>query len=118
MRARSSRSRPPREQTFVYSYKGGVGRSFAVANVAVVLAQWGARVLMVDWDIEAPGLNHYFAESFSSLPAGVLDFLDDCTRGKPQPWHAYATPIVLSDGTHGLHLNGHGRSEILCCRCQ
>jgi hypothetical protein len=25
-------------------------------------------------------------------------------RGKPQPWRAYTTPIILSDGTQGLHM--------------
>ena len=39
-----------------YSYKGGVGRSFTLANLAVILAQWRYRVLCVDWDLEAPGL--------------------------------------------------------------
>ena len=41
-----------------YSYKGGVGRSFALANMAVLLAQWQLRVLCVDWDLEAPGLDY------------------------------------------------------------
>jgi DNA-binding CsgD family transcriptional regulator len=43
-----------------YSYKGGVGRSFVQANVAATLSRWGYRVLCVDWDLEAPGLAHYF----------------------------------------------------------
>ena len=43
-----------------YSYKGGVGRSFALANIAVLLGQWGFRVLCIDWDLEAPRLPHYF----------------------------------------------------------
>jgi cellulose biosynthesis protein BcsQ len=87
-----------------YSYKGGVGRSFAVANIAVILAQWGARVLAVDWDIEAPGLNHFFAEAAPSHPAGVLDFIEDCRKGEPRSWDAYATPLTLQDGTQGLKL--------------
>jgi len=45
-----------------YSYKGGVGRTMALANVAVLLAKWGYRTLMVDWDLEAPGLEFYFRE--------------------------------------------------------
>jgi Mrp family chromosome partitioning ATPase len=87
-----------------YSYKGGVGRSFAVANIAVILAQWGARVLAVDWDLEAPGLNHFFAEAAPSHPAGVLDFIEDCRKGEPRSWDAYATPLTLQDGTQGLKL--------------
>jgi MinD-like ATPase involved in chromosome partitioning or flagellar assembly len=42
-----------------YSYKGGTGRSMALANVAWILASGGQRVLMVDWDLEAPGLHRY-----------------------------------------------------------
>jgi TIR domain/CobQ/CobB/MinD/ParA nucleotide binding domain len=87
-----------------YSYKGGVGRSFAVANIAVILAQWGARVLAVDWDIEAPGLNHYFAAAAPSHSAGVLDFIEDCRKGEPRSWDAYTSSLSLQDGTQGLKL--------------
>ena len=34
-----------------YSYKGGVGRSMALANIAVLLRRLGYNVLMVDWDL-------------------------------------------------------------------
>jgi hypothetical protein len=43
-----------------YSFKGGVGRSMALANVASILAQRGKRVLALDFDFEAPGLHRYF----------------------------------------------------------
>lgn len=46
-----------------YSFKGGTGRSMALANVACILAQErmaSNSVLMVDWDLEAPGLHRYF----------------------------------------------------------
>ena len=48
-----------------YSYKGGVGRSMALANVAECFYEKGLRVLIVDWDLEAPGLESFFYE-----PAG------------------------------------------------
>ena len=38
-----------------YSYKGGVGRSLALTNLAVYLAQFGVKVVMADFDLEAPG---------------------------------------------------------------
>ena len=38
-----------------YSWKGGVGRTMALANIAVQLARKGNRVLMVNWDLRAPG---------------------------------------------------------------
>ena len=31
-----------------YSYKGGVGRTFALANIAALLAKKGKRVLLMD----------------------------------------------------------------------
>jgi hypothetical protein len=43
-----------------YSYKGGTGRTMAVANVAWILASSGQRVLAVDWDLESPGLHKFF----------------------------------------------------------
>ncbi|MER5884982.1 FxSxx-COOH system tetratricopeptide repeat protein [Streptomyces sp. NPDC001941] len=43
-----------------YSYKGGTGRTMALANTAWILAANGHRVLAVDWDLEAPGLHRFF----------------------------------------------------------
>jgi hypothetical protein len=40
-----------------YSYKGGVGRTLALLNVAALLLRRGHRVLLVDFDLEAPGLD-------------------------------------------------------------
>jgi hypothetical protein len=56
-----SAPRPGRVLTF-YSFKGGTGRSMALANVASILANrnGGQRVLAIDWDLEAPGLHRYF----------------------------------------------------------
>lgn len=40
-----------------YSYKGGVGRTLALANVAYALAARGKKVVTLDLDLEAPGLS-------------------------------------------------------------
>ena len=50
---------PGRIITF-YSYKGGTGRSMALANIAWILASNRLKVLVIDWDLEAPGLHRYF----------------------------------------------------------
>lgn len=54
----------PRGQIITfYSYKGGTGRTMSLANIACVLAglqQKGKGVLMIDWDLEAPGLHLFF----------------------------------------------------------
>jgi cellulose biosynthesis protein BcsQ len=56
-------TKPQGEIITFYSYKGGTGRSMALANVACLLARRSRKkVLMIDWDLEAPGLHWYFRE--------------------------------------------------------
>ena len=59
MPARAFRSRDGQIVTF-YSFKGGTGRTMALANVAWILAANGNRVLVADWDLESPGLHRFF----------------------------------------------------------
>jgi hypothetical protein len=95
-----------------YSYKGGVGRSLAVANVATLLALWGYRVLCVDWDLEAPGLDRYFKERVTARRPGLLEFLTAAAvrRGKPK-WRQFVSPVRLPRGKRGLHLISAGRQD-------
>lgn len=60
-----------------YSYKGGVGRSMALANVAELFYQAGLKVLMVDWDLEAPGLERFFPvdHEIFCTKLGLMDML-------------------------------------------
>lgn len=64
-----------------YSYKGGTGRSMAVANVGWILASNGFRVLAIDWDLEAPGLHRYFhpflKDKELTASPGLIDFFVD-----------------------------------------
>src|SRR3954454_2367247 len=64
-----------------YSYKGGTGRSMALANVAWLLASSGKRVLAIDWDLEAPGLHRYFepflTDKTLAQSTGIIDFVRD-----------------------------------------
>jgi MinD-like ATPase involved in chromosome partitioning or flagellar assembly len=64
-----------------YSYKGGVGRSMAMANIAELLYRQGKRVIIVDWDLEAPGLESFFFKSEDQLnqvreQPGLIDMLE------------------------------------------
>jgi cellulose biosynthesis protein BcsQ len=64
-----------------YSYKGGIGRSMALANVAWILAANGLRVLAIDWDLESPGLLTFFRpflqDPTGASTRGVIDLLHD-----------------------------------------
>lgn len=67
--------------TTFYSYKGGVGRSMAVANVATLLAQKGRRVLVMDFDLEAAGMHRYFVDPAQDSRPGLIDFFIDLRTG-------------------------------------
>jgi tetratricopeptide (TPR) repeat protein len=69
-----------------YSFKGGVGRSMALMNVAYTLAGRGRHVLVVDMDLEAPGLSGFLhrsgelAEPEAAHPKDILTLLGEATR--------------------------------------
>ena len=76
-----------------YSYKGGTGRTMAMANVAWIIASSGKRVLVVDWDLESPGLHKFFEpfleESKVGATPGVIELINDyaneALKGVPRP---------------------------------
>ena len=66
-----------------YSYKGGVGRTLALANLARYLASFGQRVFALDLDLEAPGLHYKLASPAEqkAIRGGVVDVLHALLRG-------------------------------------
>ncbi|TEU11600.1 MAG: hypothetical protein E3J21_23210, partial [Anaerolineales bacterium] len=103
-----------------YSYKGGVGRSMALANVAVILAQWGHDVLIVDWDLEAPGIEIYFkpylgAEAVTRQE-GVVDLLWSAAGPAAKPegrknWQDFLVDIQVPEIKGCLHLLTAGKRD-------
>lgn len=93
-----------------YSFKGGVGRSFTLANVAILLARWGHRVLAIDWDLEAPGLHEYFARLLPHPPrTGIVDLVGDFRTGTVHATSHYVTHLNTTVGT--VDLIGAGRKD-------
>lgn len=58
-----------------YSFKGGVGRSMALVNVAFDLVRRGRRVLLVDFDLEAPGLDTFDFPKATPATPGLVDYV-------------------------------------------
>jgi predicted acylesterase/phospholipase RssA len=100
-----------------YSFKGGVGRSMALANIAEYLHAKGLSVAMIDWDLEAPGLESYFypAKVAGSNPndfvanselsgvrsrPGLVDLLYDYKAKYPE-FRGASTSSVLDAGQAG-----------------
>jgi eukaryotic-like serine/threonine-protein kinase len=121
-----------------YSYKGGTGRSMSLANVACLLAERRlGRVLLVDWDLEAPGLHRFFpgraatSASDTSLGLdgrqGLLDLFRELDAATPTSLPASEEEaeqraaaaldtvgfenFVLPAGVSGIYLLRAGRDE-------
>ncbi len=58
-----------------YSYKGGVGRTTALIQTAFQLARQGKRVVLVDMDVEAPGLQALLPPTGKPVDEGLIDYL-------------------------------------------
>jgi len=75
-----------------YSFKGGSGRTMALANVAALMAKWGYKVLVVDWDLEAPGVERFFAQnnpkagSLRASSPGIADLIQARANQKELDW--------------------------------
>lgn len=99
-----------------YSYKGGVGRSMAMANIAVLMAQRGLKVLAVDWDLEAPGLERYFSYfEQSPAPGGLLPFFSEINaiieKKSKFPKYTYSLWKIEVDENHVFDLIPSGRES-------
>ena len=71
--------------TTFYSFKGGVGRTMALVNSAVELARRGRRVLVVDFDLEAPGLDTFELLRLKTQVPGIIDFVSQYLASGQSP---------------------------------
>ena len=77
-----------------YSFKGGVGRTQALVNVAAELANRGRRVLLVDFDLEAPGLSTFLLPSGPTERGGIVEYVTDYVRTREAPdVKSYVSPF-------------------------
>ena len=75
-----------------YSFKGGVGRSLMLSNMALWLAdEMKAKVCVIDFDLEAPGLHHKFEDLQNpsdrarlASTDGIVEYIDEFKQiGRP-----------------------------------
>jgi MinD-like ATPase involved in chromosome partitioning or flagellar assembly len=104
---RMSLTPPDRRVITFYSFKGGVGRTMAVANIAYRLAnKHGLKVIAVDWDLEAPGLHRFFGLSSEDAAKahGVLDYFflwrEAVKRQDPEPPSVTEWVLPITDEKH------------------
>ncbi|QGN48564.1 tetratricopeptide repeat protein [Micromonospora sp. WMMC415] len=119
-----------------YSYKGGTGRTMALANTAWILAANGQRVLVADWDLESPGLHRFFTpfldhEQVAST-GGVMDLiveyewanlkrrreaeaagLAEPVESRPSDWHRHLAKVQKYAFSVNWEFPGGGSLDLL-----
>ncbi len=94
-----------------YSYKGGVGRTTALLQVAYALAQQGKNIVLIDFDIEAPSFHLLFKKWIddpkSGIKHGLVDYLYERMAGvDPREYKIKITDIYTTINVNQI-LNGN-----------
>lgn len=94
-----------------YSYKGGVGRTLLLANVAKYLARFGLRVFALDFDLEAPGLHYKLnvvdSPQIHEIKLGLVDYiyLFALKGDTPETLRDYVVDVEMKEQSGGtIHL--------------
>ena len=97
-----------------YSFKGGMGKTTALAAAAINLIRQGKNVMMVDMDIEAPGLASLFFDE-NRIDRGVLDYLLEAEIMNAVDIHDYvldvADPALIEEHYGMLYLMPAGKVD-------
>lgn len=76
----------------------------AMANIGVLMGTWGYKILLIDWDLEAPGMENYFCHQIDvkqvQQKKGLIDLLNlkaqcDEILVEEIPWKEYISHINL-----------------------
>lgn len=93
-----------------FSIKGGVGRSIALAALAWALAQDGKRVLVLDLDLESPGLSTAVLPEEKQPLFGITDWLvEDLVDNGETVFESMVASSDLSHDGEILVVPAHGR---------
>jgi tetratricopeptide (TPR) repeat protein len=95
-----------------YSYKGGVGRTSALVNVAHRLVRRGKRVFILDFDLEAPGIDSYGLVTTAVTTPGLVEYISAfTTTGKIPELKEFVLPSTLPEAAGRLFVMRGGRKD-------
>jgi cellulose biosynthesis protein BcsQ len=91
-----------------YSYKGCTGRSLLLANTARFLVALGYRVVILDFDFEAPGLHYKFSRDLGQERlhpgGGVVDYLLASVKGEDTNLRDHLIEVPFAESEGALYL--------------
>ncbi len=90
-----------------YSYKGGMGRSSTLAYLTYLFYFLGKKVMILDFDFEAPGIaNLLFDKESRNERGGVIDYIIDCNLEEELDLKNYIINYPISEkggNIYGIH---------------
>lgn len=93
---------PARHRIVFFGIKGGVGRSTAMSIAAYHLARTGKRVLLIDFDLESPGLSGLLLPPERLSDFGMVDwFIEDAVGQGEAVLKRMISVSPLSEYTQG-----------------
>lgn len=96
----AANNKPPR--LVFYGLKGGVGRSTALTMLAYDLARNGKNVLLIDFDLESPGLSGLLLPPDRLADCGMVDwFIEDAVSQGDAVLERMISVSPLSEQTQG-----------------
>lgn len=88
-----------------YSFKGGMGRSSTLAYLAYLYYLTGKKIVVLDFDFEAPGIaSLFFNKSERESKAGILDYFIDLNLEEELKLDDYFLQFEVSDKSGNLYL--------------
>ncbi|WP_290057762.1 tyrosine-protein kinase family protein [Amycolatopsis solani] len=92
---------PPSRRVSLYGFKGGVGRSTAVFMLAQHLAEQGKTVLVVDLDLESPGVGSLAQREENLAEHGIVDHLIEAGVGNADGLDLVSRSQVITASRYG-----------------
>ncbi|MBT0770966.1 AAA family ATPase [Kineosporia sp. J2-2] len=93
---------PASRRVTLYGFKGGVGRTSATFLLAERLAETGRCVLVVDLDLESPGIGPLLQTETEAANYGLVDFLIEAALGD------HATELDVVARSNKIQVKGNG----------
>ena len=87
----------------IHSFRGGTGKSNTTANIAVLMAQTGKRVGVIDTDIQSPGIHILFGLDDDQIKFSLNDYL----------WSRCSVEEAAYDVSASIGLEGNGKIYLI-----